>query len=141
MKTTDPKTEFDRLYSLDIAFSILITCFYVIVYMLLVQLFGLPYRPISVLFLLLVVMIVGYYDVFSDQKAFCIKKYGYARERVSIKLWLPHAMDISRGFFRLIEFYHNFNSFFFDTLQADTIVLRVSHVFWHYHRMALIVYR
>ena len=80
LETTDPKTEFDRLYSLDIAFSILIHLFfYVIVYMLLVQLFGLPYRPISVLFLLLVVVIVGYYGRLQRSKSIysVLKNMGY----------------------------------------------------------------
>ena len=70
LETTDPKTELERLYSLDVVFSILIHLFfYVIVYMLLVQLCELPYRPISMVFVLLTLIILGYYGRLQRSKS------------------------------------------------------------------------
>lgn len=83
LETTDPKTEYERLYSLDIAFSILIHLFfYMFVYLLLVFLFKLPYRPISMLFILLITMIIGYYSRLSRSKSIytILKNMGYTEK-------------------------------------------------------------
>lgn len=83
LETTDPKTDYERLQSLDVAFSILVHLFfYMFVYSLFVFLFDLPYRPISMLFILAITMVVGYYSRLQRSKSIytILKNMGYTEK-------------------------------------------------------------
>jgi len=61
LDTTDPKTEYSRLFAFDVAFCIVINiCFYAIFHYLFVKVFVLPDKTVLLIYCLLAIMILGY---------------------------------------------------------------------------------
>jgi len=61
LDTTDPKTDYTRLIAFDVVFAIIVNiCFYSLFHYLLIKLFRFPQKMTLFVYILIVIMVLGY---------------------------------------------------------------------------------
>lgn len=70
LDTTDPQTEYSRLFAFDVFFCIVINIlFYTIFHYLFVKIFALPDKTMLLIYCLIIVMVLGYFARLSRSKS------------------------------------------------------------------------